>query len=211
MKNCKYAIAAALAAMIMLFGASCKESAADVRPTTATSSATETATTEAATTAAQTTTEVTTAGATTAATTTVKTTAKATKAKNVSDSDTIKKTSPAVKTTAKKTQAATTKKKPQTTTKKQTTTKILYHYKDGTTGYTPQDGAWYIDPVAGDKCVYTDYSNIDSEGRDGIHCPQCGRVMGDGRNGTCERYICDAVCEYCGEHVKAMECHSCKK
>lgn len=209
MKNCKYAIAAALAAMIMLFGASCKESAADVRPTTATSSVTETATTEAATTAAQTTTEVTTADATTAATT-VKTTAKATKANNVSDSDTIKKTSPAVKTTAKKTQA-TTKKKQQTTTKKQTSNKILYHYKDGTTGYTPQDGAWYIDPVAGDKCVYTDYSNIDSEGRDGIHCPQCGRVMGDGRNGTCERYICDAVCEYCGEHVKAMECHSCKK
>lgn len=208
MKNCKYAIAAALAAMIMLFGASCKESAADVRPTTATSSATETATTEAATTAAQTTTEVTTAGATTAATTTVKTTAKATKAKNVSDSDTIKKTSPAVKTAAKKTQA-TTKKKPQTTTKKQTTTKTLYHYKDGTTGYTPQDGATWYDEY-GLAHVYVDYSNIDSD-YDGVHCPQCGKVEGDGRNGTCCVYICDAVCEYCGEHVKAMECHSCKK
>ncbi|MGN0114029.1 MAG: hypothetical protein ACI396_01740 [Acutalibacteraceae bacterium] len=209
MKNCKYAIAAALAAMIMLFGASCKDSAEEVRPTTATSSVTETATTEAATTAAQTTTEVTTADATTAATTTVKTTAKATTAKNVSDSDTIKKTSAAVKTTAKKTQAATTKK-PQTTTKKQTTTQTLYHYKDGTTGYTPQDGAWYIDPVYGDKCVYVDYSNIDSD-YDGVHCPQCGKVEGDGRNGTCCVYICDAVCEYCGEHVKAMECHTCGK
>ena len=207
MKNCKYAIAAALAAMIMLFGASCKESTADVRPTTATSSVTETATTEAATTAAQTTIEVTTAGATTAATTTVKTTAKATKAKNVSDSDTIKKTSPAVKTTAKKTQAATTKKKPQTTTKKQTSNKILYHYKDGTTGYTPQDGAWYVNKD-GVECVYTDYSKIEGD-YDGVHCPKCGKVEGDGRNGTCCVYICDAVCEYSGEHVKAMECHSC--
>lgn len=207
MKNCKYAIAAALAAMIMLFGASCKESAADVRPTTATSSVTEVATTEAATTAAQTTTEVTTADATTAVTTTVKATVKATKANNVSDSDTIKKTSPAVKTAAKKTQA-TTKKKPQTTTKKQTTTKTLYHYKDGTTGYTPQDGATWYDEY-GLAHVYVDYSNIDSG--DGVHCPDCGRVMGDGTNGTCDKFLVDTNCPRCGAAVKAMECHSCKK
>lgn len=125
----------------------------------------------------------------------------------MSDSDTIKKTSPAVKTTAKKTQA-TTKKKPQTTTKKQTTTKILYHYKDGTTGYTPQDGAWYVDKD-GVECEYRDYSNIDS-GEDGIHCPDCGLEYGDGRNGTCGNVIADMICPYCHQLIKANTCHHCK-
>ena len=206
MKKHKYAIAAALSAAVMLFGASCGTQSADVRPTAATTAVQTTAVTTVAqtTTAAQTTTV-----ATTAAATTVKKTQAATK-KNVSDSDTIKKTTAKKQTATAAKQRSTTKKKQQTTTKKQTSNKILYHYKDGTTGYTPQDGAWYVDKD-GVECEYRDYSKIDSEGRDGIHCPQCGKVMGDGRNGTCDRFLVDTNCPRCGEHVKAMECHTCGK
>lgn len=42
------------------------------------------------------------------------------------------------------------------------------------------------------------------------YCQDCGKKCGDGQNGTCAVYNIDIECPYCGEHVKAWTCHSCK-
>lgn len=109
-------------------------------------------------------------------------------------------------TTMKKPVTRTTTKKKTTTTKK-ADSRILYYYEDGTTGYTPKNGAKYKDPVFGDWCVYREDVVVENPGM----CDDCGKKRGTGQNGTCEKYLVDTHCEYCGEFVKARECHTCKK
>lgn len=43
------------------------------------------------------------------------------------------------------------------------------------------------------------------------HCTDCGKIMGDGLNGTCVTWLMgDVDCPNCGEHVGAHVCHTCK-
>lgn len=42
------------------------------------------------------------------------------------------------------------------------------------------------------------------------YCQTCGKKVGDGRNGTCAVFVVDTDCPYCGEHIHAWECHTCK-
>ena len=43
------------------------------------------------------------------------------------------------------------------------------------------------------------------------YCQDCGKKLGDGRNGTCVQFVTEDACPNCGERVKAWTCHSCKK
>lgn len=40
------------------------------------------------------------------------------------------------------------------------------------------------------------------------YCPKCGRLNGNGNNGTCQKWLVDTVCPICGQLVKANECHT---
>ncbi|MFI3327004.1 MAG: hypothetical protein R3Y35_12675 [Clostridia bacterium] len=42
-----------------------------------------------------------------------------------------------------------------------------------------------------------------------IYCQICGKENGNGTNGTCCTPMWDTVCYYCGESIKAGECHTC--
>ena len=41
------------------------------------------------------------------------------------------------------------------------------------------------------------------------HCDRCGKLGGDGTNGTCASWLADVNCPNCGEHVEAYTCHIC--
>lgn len=42
------------------------------------------------------------------------------------------------------------------------------------------------------------------------YCQDCGKKLGDGRNGTCVQFVMADDCPNCKEHVDAWTCHSCK-
>lgn len=41
------------------------------------------------------------------------------------------------------------------------------------------------------------------------YCQHSGKRTGDGRNGTCVRFVNDCYCPNCGKFVKANTCHTC--
>lgn len=44
------------------------------------------------------------------------------------------------------------------------------------------------------------------------YCYACGKISGDGTNGTCLHYIMgDHYCEHCGAYVPVLTCHTCKE
>ncbi len=43
-----------------------------------------------------------------------------------------------------------------------------------------------------------------------LYCQICGKVNGNGTNGTCCTPMWDTVCYYCGEDIIAGQCHTCK-
>ncbi|MFI3326716.1 MAG: hypothetical protein R3Y35_11185 [Clostridia bacterium] len=42
-----------------------------------------------------------------------------------------------------------------------------------------------------------------------LYCQICGKVNGNGTNGTCCTPMWDTVCYYCGEDIIAGQCHTC--
>ncbi|MFI3141499.1 MAG: fibronectin type III domain-containing protein [Clostridia bacterium] len=42
-----------------------------------------------------------------------------------------------------------------------------------------------------------------------LYCSVCGKLEGDGTNGTCNMYLIDTNCTRCGAAVEAMKCHTC--
>lgn len=40
------------------------------------------------------------------------------------------------------------------------------------------------------------------------YCPDCGRPIGNGDNGTCQQFLRDTTCDICGQQVKGLECHT---
>lgn len=100
--------------------------------------------------------------------------------------------------------------------------KIVYTYSDGSTGTVPKLGAtyelfpdWYV-TVEG--CVVC--GKIECPGWYGNDCPEavpwdgtcsyCGKVSGDGTNGTCVRWLMsDQICPNCKANVPAHTCHTC--
>lgn len=92
---------------------------------------------------------------------------------------------------------------------------IIYTYPDGTTGTEPRPGATY-ESVPGVISTYTGY--IVGSGaqtpEDGVYyCDYCGRVDGDGSNGTCIRWDFvpgDHPCPCCGATVPEYTCHTCE-
>ena len=90
---------------------------------------------------------------------------------------------------------------------------IIYTYTDGTTGTVPKNGATYVN-FKGFVRVYSDALEqaqekypVDDEP---TRCSDCGKVLGDGTNGTCLRYLMNGHdCPNCGKYVPAQTCHSC--
>ena len=84
---------------------------------------------------------------------------------------------------------------------------IVYTYTDGTKGSEKKDGASYeVSP--GVTRIY--YAQDESEWNQ--CCAVCGRKSGDGKNGTCVRWLMsDMECPYCKSNVKQGECHTCKE
>ncbi len=69
--------------------------------------------------------------------------------------------------------------------------------------YALDEWGWAV----GDKTLCPKY---DEHKDPGVYCEYCGKKIGTGQNGTCERFFVDQECEYCGEWVKAFTCHTCK-
>jgi len=84
--------------------------------------------------------------------------------------------------------------------------RIVYTYTDGTHGSEKKNGATY--EVA--PGLIRIYYAPDEKVWDGT-CSHCGKVSGDGKNGTCVRWLMsDMDCPNCGTHVKQGQCHTCK-
>lgn len=84
--------------------------------------------------------------------------------------------------------------------------RIVYTYTDGTKGSEKKNGATY-EVAPGLVRIY--YAPDEKEW-DGT-CSHCGKVSGDGKNGTCVRWLMsDMDCPNCGVHVKQGQCHTCK-
>ena len=82
---------------------------------------------------------------------------------------------------------------------------IIYTYPDGTTGTVPKDGATY-EAFPGMIAVYYEPSTVEPSDL----CSRCGRPIGDGKNGSCVRWLMgDVDCPNCGEHVASHTCHTC--
>ena len=86
--------------------------------------------------------------------------------------------------------------------------KITYRTSNGETTQKTYGGYYEIRP---DEWVLLEYPTEKETYNN--KCPVCGRVSGDGRNGTCVRYSLidsDMTCENCGETIPAKTCHTCK-
>lgn len=83
---------------------------------------------------------------------------------------------------------------------------IIYTYEDGSKGTEKKKGASYeVEPG-----LIRYYYPPDEVPWDGT-CSHCGKVAGDGLNGTCVRWLMgDMTCPNCGTFVKNGECHTCK-
>lgn len=119
------------------------------------------------------------------------------------------------KTTTTKTTATTTSQKatgvadPATGISWDGVSPIIYTYEDGTTGTEPKPGATYQLTKFITVCIL-DLS--DAPEYDGVHCVHCGKVEGDGSDGTCLRYIGSNGhnCDHCGVFVAPKTCHTCE-
>ncbi len=84
---------------------------------------------------------------------------------------------------------------------------IIYTYKDGSMGTTPKDGATY-EVLPGIVSTYYEPKDVESS----EFCPDCGKIMGDGQDGTCVVWMMGAVdCPHCGERVEPHICHTCNE
>ena len=83
---------------------------------------------------------------------------------------------------------------------------IIYTYEDGSKGTEKKKGAYYeVEPG-----LIRYYYPPDDVPWDGT-CSHCGKIAGDGLNGTCVRWLMgDMTCPNCGVFVKNGECHTCK-
>lgn len=90
---------------------------------------------------------------------------------------------------------------------------IIYTYSDGTTGTEKRVGATYeqvpgvINTIIASDIASPSPSAITST------CRHCGKVRGNGTNGTCVRYSMlskDMICSNCGENIPARTCHTCQ-
>lgn len=87
---------------------------------------------------------------------------------------------------------------------------IIYTYTDGTTGTEKREGATYECLPGMINTVDEVLENMPED--DGVHCVYCGKVGGNGTNGTCCRWLLgDVDCPICGEHVKVRTCHTCTR
>ena len=83
---------------------------------------------------------------------------------------------------------------------------IIYTYEDGSKGTEKKKGASY-EVIPGLIRYYYPPDEIPWDGT----CSHCGKVAGDGLNGTCVRWLMgDMTCPNCGTFVKKGECHTCK-
>ena len=90
---------------------------------------------------------------------------------------------------------------------------ILYTYPDGTTGYELKDGATY-EKYPGRYATYHEPEDREDDPYwtpEGHLCRFCGKLSGDGTNGTCMHKLVDGVfiCEFCGEEFLGNTCHTC--
>lgn len=83
---------------------------------------------------------------------------------------------------------------------------IIYTYEDGSKGTEKKKGASY-EVIPGLIRYYYPPDEVPWDGT----CSHCGKVAGDGLNGTCVRWLMgDMTCPNCGTFVKNGECHTCK-
>ena len=97
---------------------------------------------------------------------------------------------------------------PQTGVSWDGVSKIIYRTSNGETTEKTYGGYYEIRP---DVWVLLEYPT--EKENHANKCPVCGRISGDGRNGTCVRYSLiddDMICENCGETIPAKTCHTCK-
>lgn len=63
---------------------------------------------------------------------------------------------------------------------------------------------WGVATVDSELCpeysIYTDAT---------IYCQDCGKLKGDGTNGTCTQCLVDSYCRWCGDEVLTGQCHTC--
>lgn len=85
---------------------------------------------------------------------------------------------------------------------------ITYRYADGSETTEKRYGGYYeIRP--NEWMLYARPLEKEEENN---KCSHCGKVMGDGTNGTCVRWMMgDMTCPVCGEFVPANTCHTCKE
>lgn len=92
---------------------------------------------------------------------------------------------------------------------------IVYTYTDGTTGTKPKEGATY-ESKPGITTTYTGYvvgSNATGSVNGVFYCEDCGKVCGNGSDGTCVSWLTagDHTCSCCGATVPSGTCHTCKE
>lgn len=85
---------------------------------------------------------------------------------------------------------------------------ITYTYPDGTTGTEPRDGARYEVAPGMYTTINLDWENSGPSDYDGT-CPHCGKIGGDGTDGTCLHTLGEMVCPGCGKELPAEVCHTC--
>ncbi len=110
--------------------------------------------------------------------------------------------------TAKKTKKYVQDANPDTGISWDGKSKIIYRTVNGDTTVKTYGGYYELRP---DQWVLLEEPTEKSE-YDG-KCEYCGRVSGDGTNGTCVRYSLineDMSCPNCGKTIPAGTCHSCK-
>lgn len=85
---------------------------------------------------------------------------------------------------------------------------IVYRLINGEETFDKQYGAYY--EIRPDEWVLLE-EPTEKEEWDG-KCHHCGKVSGDGKNGTCIRWMMgDEVCPNCKTEVPVNTCHTCKE
>ena len=89
---------------------------------------------------------------------------------------------------------------------------IIYTYPDGTTGTEKRVGATYEQLPGRYNTVTASDVASPTPSTQVVTCSYCGKVPGDGTNGTCVRYSLlnkDMACPNCGDTIPARTCHTC--
>jgi hypothetical protein len=85
---------------------------------------------------------------------------------------------------------------------------IIYRLTSGEETFTKTYGAYY--ELRPNVWVLLE-EPTDREEWDG-RCHHCGKISGDGNEGTCVRYMMgDIDCPICDEHIPVNTCHTCKE